>query len=85
MSYCKICGDENNVSYYAGNRGNLCPSCAKNTPRKVGFAEFVAAYFKGQDMTDYGNHNTAKEFYDDYRASTHNLADYIKATTSAIM
>jgi len=83
MSYCRICGSENNVSYYAGNRGNLCKSCASDTPRKVGFAEFLASYFKDQDMTDYGNHNIAKEFYSDYRASTNNLAGYIKATTSA--
>ena len=80
--YCRICGDENNVSFAGGNRGFLCPSCKAETPAKVGFDAFCRAYFKGDDDCPDA---TKREFYDDYRASTNTLADYMRLTTFATM
>lgn len=77
--YCRICGDTNNVKLVGGYRGFLCPSCAANTPKKVSFDRFKEIYFAGDNDVPYP---IAKEFYDDYRSSSHNLHDYIKETTS---
>ena len=79
--YCRICGDENNVSFAGGNRGMLCPSCLKDTPRKVGFDTFCRAYFKGDEDCPVAIRH---EFYDDYRASNYTLKQYIAKTTEAV-
>ncbi len=79
--YCRICGDENGVKYYPSKKNVLCPACAKDTPRKASFDRFNKVYFRS-------DHNCPpairKEFYDDYKASTHNLREYVKATVSTI-
>jgi len=80
--YCRICGTEQDVEFRGGNRGALCASCAKDTPRKAGRAAFDAAYWKGAGIVP---ESTKREFYSDYRSSTHTLAEYIERTTSAVM
>lgn len=75
---CRICGTENNVQLYAGNRGILCADCAADTPEKIGKAEFVRRYFDGETVSDF----IAREFYDDFRASNLTFDEYKKATTT---
>lgn len=79
--YCRICGDERDVQFYPDKGMQaLCRSCASDTPRKVGFDEFFKAYWPGATIESVGR-AIAREFYSDYIASSHNLKEYIKATT----
>jgi len=80
--YCRICGNEENVTLRTGRRGLLCDSCAADTPAKVSREAFDAAYW---DKGDEVHHATRREFYDDYRASNITLAEYIRTTQSAAM
>jgi hypothetical protein len=80
MSMCRICGDPNG-HLRIGNRGVLCDSCCDDTPRKVSREVFYREYFGADAATT--PEAIKREFYDDYRSSTHTLADYIAATTSA--
>jgi hypothetical protein len=80
MSMCRICGDPNG-HLRIGNRGVLCDSCCADTPRKVSREVFYREYFGADAATT--SEAIKREFYDDYRSSTHTLADYIAATTSA--
>ena len=80
--YCAICGDENGIQYYVSKKQSLCKSCAADTPRKVSYNTFVAEYFKGNDDCP---ESTKREFYSDYKASKHNVQDYIEATTKIAM
>lgn len=79
--YCKICGDENNISYRPGRRQVLCDTCAKDTPVKVSRSSFDRQYW-GNDPTV--NESIKREFYEDYLASKNTLPEYIKATTSEV-
>lgn len=79
MSYCRICGDENGVTWRPTKRNYLCESCNADTPRKVSRERFDAAYWSADDDTP---ESTRREFYDDYRTSNLTLADYIVRTTS---
>ena len=81
--YCRICGSETDIRFYARNRGALCGSCAEDTPAKVGRATFDREYW-GKESANVPE-STKREFYSDYRASSNNLAEYIEATTSAVM
>lgn len=76
--HCRICGDEN-ARPRGRNRGFLCDSCAEDTPAKVCFETFKAKYFSDDPNVPRA---IARDFYDDYRSSTHNLEEYIEKTTS---
>jgi hypothetical protein len=80
--YCRICGDERNVSFRPQARQSLCDSCAADTPAKVGRAEFDRVYWRGDDAPPC--EAIRREFYSDYLTSTHNLAEYVRRTTSAV-
>lgn len=80
MSTCQICGADN-ARWTHKTRQALCADCAKDTPEKVGFATFVAEYFDGFGTVD---ERTAREFYHDYLASTYDLAEYTRQTTSVV-
>ncbi len=79
---CRICGEERGVSYHADKRQTLCAFCAADTPSKVGGNQFDRLYWG----VEFGTvpESTRREFYDDYLASTHNVPDYIRATTSVV-
>jgi hypothetical protein len=80
--YCRICGDEKDVRYYAGKRQSLCRSCAKDTPAKVSRTTFDRVYWTGCEEND-PPEGIRREFYADYLASRHgSVASYIEATTS---
>lgn len=86
MSYCRICGDEAGAEYRPKARQTLCPSCAADTPAKVGRVEFDAAYWVDVDGKPAADEQPAairREFYEDYLASNLNLEQYIKRTTYA--
>lgn len=78
--YCKICGSEENVKVH-WNKGfqALCNLCSEETPEKIGKSEFDQKYW-GEDYQDVPA-STRKEFYDDYRTSTHTFEEYVIATT----
>jgi hypothetical protein len=78
---CQICGDNKEVAYRPSSKQALCPTCAKETPRKVTRAEFDKQYWdKDAEVPE----STRREFYSDYLSSTNTLPEYIKATTSNI-
>ena len=78
--YCRICGDESNIKYYVSKRQSLCPSCAKDTPAKVGRESFDRKYWAKDDDCPEA---IRREFYADYLASSHgSIESYIEATTS---
>lgn len=78
--YCKICGSTHNVMFYL-DKGmqSLCDKCAPETPDKIGRSEFDQKYW-GENYQEVPN-STRKEFYDDYRTSTHTFEEYVIATT----
>ena len=78
MSYCRICGDKSGTQYYPTKHNTLCPTCAADTPDKVSRAAFNVAYWG--DTWEEVPQPTRGEFYDDYRASTCTLAEYIEET-----
>lgn len=68
--YCRICGSEERTEYRERSRMTLCPTCHEDTPEKATYAEFLA-------QTGMPNDRIAKEFFSDYKASTHgNVSDY---------
>lgn len=76
--YCRICGEENNVKYYATKRQALCRHCAKDTPAKVSRAAFDRKYWAGDDDCP---ESIRREFYADYLASRHgSIESYMEAT-----
>lgn len=77
---CKICGDEKNVRWRNRSQMFLCGFCNEGTPRKVGRATFLKAYFP-EGIDD----RTGRDFYDDYKCSEYTLQEYINATVSATM
>ena len=77
MSQCRICGD-GGARYRTAARNVLCDSCSNDTPAKCTLEEFREEYFAGDDPPL----SVLREFYADYLASMHTLAEYIKATTS---
>jgi hypothetical protein len=80
--YCRICGDEKDVRYYATRRQSLCRSCAKDTPRKVGRESFDRVYWAGDEHCP---ESVRREFYLDYLASNHgSVASYAQATSGAL-
>ena len=79
--YCRICGDETSVKYYPAKRQSLCAFCAKDTPRKVSFETFVAKMFAGDE--DCPN-SIKRDFYDDYKASSDTLDEYIRKASEPI-
>ena len=83
--YCNICGNTN-ASYIASRRQALCSYCAKDTPSKLSFDEFRMAYWPTEDRAQYGDppRHVEREFYDDYRASYSNIAQYIADTQEVI-
>lgn len=78
--YCRVCGVRENVEYRPSKLQTLCDPCSKETPRKIGREEFDAAYWKGEGA-DTVPESTKREFYSDYKTSTHTLEEYIEATT----
>ena len=82
MSYCAICGDESGVNYWPGKYNALCPSCATDTPDKVSRAAFNVAYWG--DTWEEVPQPIRGEFYDDYRASTCTLHEYVYQTTEEV-
>jgi monomeric isocitrate dehydrogenase len=79
--YCRICGNEENVTLRTGRRGLLCDSCAADTPAKVSREAFDAAYW---DKGDDAHEPTRAAFYEDYRASSFTLEAYIAQTVRAV-
>ena len=79
--YCRVCGDENQVSFHGPSGQYLCKSCAKDTPHKVSRETFYKKYFGDEDIPE----SIKREFYEDYQRSTHNLKEYIAKTTSYTM
>ena len=75
---CEICGVEDGQMCWE-QRLVLCDACLDGTPPKVGRTEFVRTYFAGDEGV---RAHIAREFYDDYLASTFTLAEYIKQTTT---
>ena len=86
MSYCRICGDEEQTKYYPAKHNTLCPSCAEDTPDKVGRTAFEAAYWLGEDGQPDTTvpASTKREFWEDYRASNLDLAQYIEETQERV-
>ena len=82
MSYCQVCGDERHgVVYRSAQRQTLCRSCWQTTPRKVGHTAFDKRYWPaGEDVP----RAIRRDFYEDYLRSTHNLSEYVKATTESV-
>lgn len=78
---CKICGDEN-AKYYPSKLGSFCPTCAKETPRKVSRECFDLAYWGKERETV--PESTKREFYDDYKSSVCNLERYIAETQTEV-
>ncbi len=76
---CRICGSTKSVKYRNRSNMALCGYCHKDTPAKVSFTTFIKMYFG--DDSDVPQ-STKGEFYSDYKTSTHNLQDYILATTT---
>jgi hypothetical protein len=75
---CRVCGAEGGVEYRSRSRMALCGACHKGTPAKVGREEFDRLYWDGDESVP---ESTRREFYDDYRTSTHgSVRDYIAAT-----
>ena len=82
--YCRICGSEENVRYYATKRQALCPYCSKDTPPKVNREAFDKKYWAGDNTPP--PDSIKREFYADYLASCHgSIESYIEATTSYVM
>jgi hypothetical protein len=79
--YCRICGNEEGAIHRPRRRQVLCASCSSDTPAKVARARFDRAYWNGSDDVPEA---IKREFYSDYLASTHTLAEYIEATTEPI-
>ena len=78
--YCKICGTEEKVSFYAKKAcQNLCDYCVSDTPNKVSKESFCKAFFN--TTPDNMNRSILNEFYSDYCASTCNLKEYTEACT----
>jgi len=81
---CSICGTDNTSVrvYISKGRQCMCIDCARETPRKASKENFLKAYFgpKWEDVP----RGIRKEFFSDYLASTHNVADYIEATTTQV-
>ena len=75
---CKVCGDEN-AKWHAPSRQSLCDFCAEDTPGKVSFDEFCAAYFPGDSDCPTA---IKRDFFDDYRCSKHDLETYMAKTIS---
>jgi hypothetical protein len=77
--YCHICGSENNVKFYL-DKGmqSLCDLCAEETPEKIDKHRFDIAYW-GEDYQEVPL-EIRKEFYDDYRVSTHSFEEYVITT-----
>ena len=80
--YCKICGDEKTANWRNKSAMTLCDYCASTTPAKVEFSKFCAVYFKGDEDCPRA---IKREFFDDYKTSSHNLKEYMAATISAII
>lgn len=79
MSYCRVCGDESEVTYHRASGQFLCPYCAKDTPAKLSRSEFIARYFAGDDDCP---ESTKREFYEDYQRSTLTFEQYVEQTVS---
>lgn len=79
--YCNVCGCENGA-VFRRNKGSqfLCDYCNWETPRKVNKDSFCKAFFNTE--SEKMNAGILKEFYDDYRTSTLNLAEYCRRCTS---
>lgn len=76
--YCRICGSEENVTYYFSQRQALCPFCKADTPAKIGHYEFDRRYWAGDEEPPC--EGIRREFYDDYKASSYTYAQYAKET-----
>lgn len=79
---CNVCGNPKS-EYRFNKHQSLCDACNRETPKKLGFSQFVLAYF-GQDALETVPASTRKEFYDDYKTSTLNIEDYISQTTETV-
>jgi hypothetical protein len=88
---CRICGAEGYEGAIVGqiikvklhlDKGcqALCDLCAEQTPEKIGKHRFDLAYW-GENYQDVPT-SIRKEFYDDYRTSTHSFEEYVIATKS---
>jgi len=74
---CKICGDTKNVIYRDRSMMFLCNACHRSTPKKYSYVAFLSA----TGLTD---SPTAREFYADYKASTHvSVREYWAACSAA--
>ena len=65
MSYCRVCGDIENIKYRCRSRMILCDSCHEYTPEKCTRAEFSAATGISQSDPCFQN------FWEDYKYSTY--------------
>lgn len=84
MSYCRVCGDESNVTYHARSGQFLCRCCAEDTPTKVTREEFDRAYWASYPDGELSPcESVRREFYEDYQWSTHTLDSYIRETKVA--
>lgn len=82
IMHCRICGDENGVTYRPTKRQALCESCNADTPDKVS-RDIFNRYYWPKEARETVPDSTKAEFYSDYLASEHNLMQYIDATTTA--
>ena len=76
---CQVCGDSP-AERHPSKRQRLCPSCAADTPRKIGRDAFDRAYWHGEG--DPPPEATKADFYEDYLRSSHTLKSYIATTTT---
>jgi len=79
---CRICGTRKKVAYRPKQRQTLCAICAEGVPRKATRRGFDKAYWGSQSPGV--PESTKREFYDDYKKSTHTVQEYIDVTSSWI-
>jgi ribosome-binding protein aMBF1 (putative translation factor) len=80
--YCKICGTHRTVDYRRGSRMNLCDPCATETPKKATYEGFNRAYWGAGSKSV--SESVKREYYSDYKVSTHTVKEYIEATSAWI-
>jgi hypothetical protein len=80
---CRVCGDENNVSFRNRSGWFLCNSCHRDTPRKASREDFDLIYWEGQAESVPAS--TRQAFWEDYRASNFGpITSYIDATRESL-
>jgi len=81
MSYCRVCGDDRDVRWYATKRQFLCRGCAATTPRKVSRSAFDRLYWDNPETIP---DHVKREFYSDYLTTALTVREYRERTTSTV-